>query len=170
MNISEAAERCGLPSKTLRYYETIGLVVPERQENNEYRVYSSADLARLVLLRRARAAGFSLDECRILLMRIEQRALLSTMVPAENNERMRLDLEEQRARLVQLQTELIALDAVLVDVIEHCARQPVAAELMSQADVLSNSVAGVKPIDGSWVESQSIFQPMKFTLISGESD
>jgi len=30
MNISEAAEQAGLPTKTIRYYEDIGLVAPAR--------------------------------------------------------------------------------------------------------------------------------------------
>ena len=67
MNISQAAEACGLPVKTLRYYETLGLVVPCRHPGNDYREYSQDDIRHLVFLQRARAAGFSLDECRELL-------------------------------------------------------------------------------------------------------
>ena len=46
MNIRDASERCGLPSKTLRYYESIELVVPSRSENG-YRDYCDDDVAQL---------------------------------------------------------------------------------------------------------------------------
>ncbi len=67
MNISQASEVCGLSGKTIRYYEEIGLVVPKRQEGNDYRVYSGYEIGQLRLLQQARIAGFSLAECRELL-------------------------------------------------------------------------------------------------------
>ena len=66
MNISEVAKRSGLPAKTIRYYEEIGLLQPARDANG-YRVFSSQDLHRLAFLGRARNLGFSLSECRSLL-------------------------------------------------------------------------------------------------------
>ncbi|MGO7374237.1 MerR family DNA-binding transcriptional regulator, partial [Rhizobium ruizarguesonis] len=42
MNIGEASERTGLPSKTIRYYEDIGLIRPERGGNG-YRDYAATD-------------------------------------------------------------------------------------------------------------------------------
>lgn len=66
MNIGEAAERSGLPAKTIRYYEDIGLVTPARSENG-YREFREHDLHRLCFLARARGLGFSIAECRTLL-------------------------------------------------------------------------------------------------------
>ena len=66
MNIGEAAARSGLPAKTIRYYEDIGLVAPARAANG-YRDYGPADLDRLVFLKRARRFGFSIEDCRHLL-------------------------------------------------------------------------------------------------------
>lgn len=66
MNIGTAAERSGLPPKTIRYYEAVGLVRPRRGGNN-YRSYSEADLHRLRFLQRSRSLGFSVEECRRLL-------------------------------------------------------------------------------------------------------
>ena len=66
MNIGEAANASGLPAKTIRYYEEIGLVRSGRRGNN-YRDYSDTELHNLRFLRRARALGFSIDECRQLL-------------------------------------------------------------------------------------------------------
>lgn len=66
MNISEAARLAGLPVKTVRYYEEIGLVQPDRSANG-YRSYRPRDLNRLTFVGRARSLGFSVVECRTLL-------------------------------------------------------------------------------------------------------
>jgi MerR family transcriptional regulator, copper efflux regulator len=65
MNIKDAAEATGLPPKTIRYYEEIGLVTPLRATNG-YRSFRPRDVERLEFLARARALGFSIDDCRAL--------------------------------------------------------------------------------------------------------
>ena len=67
MNIGQAASQSGLSPKTIRYYETVGLVVPQRQADNRYRNYSAADVRHLGFLHRTRQAGFSLSQSRELL-------------------------------------------------------------------------------------------------------
>lgn len=67
MNVGKVARHAGLPAKTIRYYDEIGLVSPLRAQNG-YRTYSDDDLQRLTFLKRARNLGFSIDECRELLM------------------------------------------------------------------------------------------------------
>lgn len=66
MNIGDVAERSGLPPKTIRYYEDIGLITPTRTGNG-YRDFSDSDLHKLTFLARARALGFSIEDCRNLL-------------------------------------------------------------------------------------------------------
>ena len=66
MNISDVADQTKLPPKTIRYYEDIGLVRPARSENG-YRVFAENDLHKLRFLGRARALGFSIEDCRVLL-------------------------------------------------------------------------------------------------------
>jgi MerR family transcriptional regulator, copper efflux regulator len=66
MNIGDVAETSGLPAKTIRYYEDIGLVRPSRSRNG-YRDFSEADAHKLAFLSRARSLGFSIGECRTLL-------------------------------------------------------------------------------------------------------
>ncbi len=72
MNIGQAAERAGLPVKTLRYYEEIGLIAPDRQPNG-YRDYGEAEVHKLRFLQRARGLGFSIEDCRALLSLYEDR-------------------------------------------------------------------------------------------------
>ncbi|TKZ22357.1 Cu(I)-responsive transcriptional regulator [Shimia litoralis] len=66
MNIGEISERSGLPAKTIRYYEDIGLITPDRSENG-YRLFGAQDLHKLTFLARARALGFSIEDCRTLM-------------------------------------------------------------------------------------------------------
>ncbi|NMG41580.1 Cu(I)-responsive transcriptional regulator [Chelativorans sp. ZYF759] len=66
MNIGAAARHSGLPPKTIRYYEEIGLLKADRAQNG-YRDYSGEDVHRLRFVQRARGLGFSVEECRQLL-------------------------------------------------------------------------------------------------------
>lgn len=66
MNIGQVAKLTGLNDKTLRYYESIGLVTSSRATNG-YRTYSDQNIADLHFLASARQSGFSLDECKTLL-------------------------------------------------------------------------------------------------------
>ena len=81
MNIGQVSDRAGLPAKTIRYYEEIGLVTPARDANG-YRAFSDADAHKLLFLARARALGFSIEECRALLALWEDRARASADVRA----------------------------------------------------------------------------------------
>lgn len=79
MNIRDVSEATGLPSKTIRYYESIGLVEPARSGNG-YRVFSDRDLHKLTFLCRSRALGFSIDDCRTLLALYEDEDRASSEV------------------------------------------------------------------------------------------
>lgn len=88
MQIQEFSKRTGIPAKTIRYYEEIGLLPsPARAENN-YRQYDEQDVDRLRLVAGARRLDLSLEEireilamrdrreapCRVLLERLEHKA------------------------------------------------------------------------------------------------
>lgn len=81
MNIGEVADRSGLPPKTIRYYEEIGLIRPLRSENG-YRSFRETDLHKLAFLGRARALGFSIEDCRTLLGLYEDESRESAQVKA----------------------------------------------------------------------------------------
>jgi Cu(I)-responsive transcriptional regulator len=81
MNIGAASKRSGLPAKTIRYYEEIGLMRPQRAANG-YRDYSDNDIHRLTFLQRARTLGFPIEECRQLMGLYDNRARASHDVRA----------------------------------------------------------------------------------------
>ncbi|MGB7430996.1 MAG: Cu(I)-responsive transcriptional regulator [Ahrensia sp.] len=67
MNISQAAQLSDLPVKTVRYYSDIGLIEPPGRTSAGYRDYDQTSVRKLIFIRRARAFGFSVNECRELL-------------------------------------------------------------------------------------------------------
>ena len=76
MNVGNAARRSGLPAKTIRYYEEIGLIRPARARNG-YRDYSGGDVHRLAFLKRARDLGFTIEDCRQLMALYQDRSRAS---------------------------------------------------------------------------------------------
>ena len=62
MNIGTVARRSGVPPKTIRYYESIGLIHPADRRENNYRDYSDTDVQTLRFISRARRLGFSVKE------------------------------------------------------------------------------------------------------------
>jgi MerR family copper efflux transcriptional regulator len=62
MKIGEAATASGVAAKTIRYYESIGLVQPADRRGNNYRDYSDDDVQTLLFIQRARNLGFSVRE------------------------------------------------------------------------------------------------------------
>ncbi len=64
VQIGEVADRTGLSLRTIRYYEEVGLVTPSGRTTGGFRLYSANDVSRLLLIRRMKPLGFSLDEMR----------------------------------------------------------------------------------------------------------
>ncbi|MGP3924741.1 MerR family transcriptional regulator [Streptomyces sp. 8N616] len=67
MQIGEVAERTGLSLRTIRHYEDVGLVVPSARSKGGFRLYTEADVERLMVVRRMKPLDFSLEEMRDLL-------------------------------------------------------------------------------------------------------
>ncbi|WP_415363122.1 MerR family transcriptional regulator [Saccharothrix sp. BKS2] len=67
MQIGEVAERTGLSLRTIRYYEEVGLVVPNARSQGGFRLYTEPDVDRLQVIKRMKPLGFQLEEVRELL-------------------------------------------------------------------------------------------------------
>ena len=111
MNIGKVSEITGLPAKTIRYYESIGLVVAERQRNG-YRNYGSKHVDQLQLVRQARNLGFTVHDCRSLLSLYDGSQQSSQDVRALVKER----LSEIESKIAELQS----LSLLLSQLIEQC--------------------------------------------------
>jgi DNA-binding transcriptional MerR regulator len=64
MKIGEVAQRSGVSTKAIRYYETIGVVQSPPRSANGYREYEDAVVDRLAFIRAAQASGLTLAEIR----------------------------------------------------------------------------------------------------------
>lgn len=108
MNIGMAAERSGVPAKTIRYYESIGLITEAGRTRAGYRSYGEKDVATLRFVQRARSLGFSVNDVGDLLALWRDRDRASADVKrvalehvAEIERKIR-ELESIRATLLEL--------------------------------------------------------------------
>ncbi len=62
MQIKEISRRTGLPDKTIRFYEKVGVLPPPRRLANGYRDYDEADVDHLKFVAGLRRLDFSLDD------------------------------------------------------------------------------------------------------------
>ncbi|BCK73717.1 MerR family transcriptional regulator [Streptomyces libani subsp. rufus] len=67
MQIGEVAARTELSLRTIRHYEETGLVIPSARSQGGFRLYTETDVARLMVIRRMKPLGFTLEEMRDLL-------------------------------------------------------------------------------------------------------
>jgi Cu(I)-responsive transcriptional regulator len=131
MNIGEAAQRAGLPAKTIRYYEDIGLITPPRDANG-YRAFRERDLHKLAFLARARALGFTIEDCRSLLALYEDETRASADV--------RRIAREHLGRIDDKLDALQGMRDTLAKLISACAGDnrpdcPILADLADEAGV-----------------------------------
>lgn len=105
LDISEVAQRTGLPASTLRYYEEKGLIISTGRRGLK-RIFSPAVLDQLSLIALGQAAGFSLDEIR-------------QMFSA--NGESRIDRKALRAKADELDGTIAKLSAMR-DGLQHAAR------------------------------------------------
>lgn len=110
--IGELSRRTGGNIETIRYYEHIGLLpLPDRQ--GRFRRYGTADVARLVFIRRARELGFTLDEVRALLALSEADGKASC---ADARDIAARHLWGVRAKIKDLK----AMERALADAVHRC--------------------------------------------------
>ncbi|MDQ1049097.1 MerR family copper efflux transcriptional regulator [Streptomyces sp. V4I2] len=109
MQIGEVAARTELSLRTIRHYEDTGLVIPSARSQGGFRLYTEADVARLMVIRRMKPLGFTLDEMRALLDATDRLDSGEELLPGEREELLkRIQGFEQAAqqRVEDLRTQL----------------------------------------------------------------
>lgn len=96
MQIGEVAARTELSLRTIRQYEDNGLVVPSAASPGGFPLYTDADVSRLMVVRRMKPLGFTLDETRELLRAVD---LLAAERPGTDTE---LDPDERAALVARV--------------------------------------------------------------------
>lgn len=108
MNIGTVAKRSGVPAKTIRYYESIGLIPPADRAENGYRHYSQTDLETLRFIQRARRLGFPVRDVASLLALWRDRNRASADVKAFAMRHIK-EVEQRIAELETIRKTLINL-------------------------------------------------------------
>ena len=112
MRISQIATHSGVPAKTIRYYESIGLIPAASRTENGYRQYRQQDLQTLRFVQRSRALGFTVEDVGDLL------ALW------HDKERASADVRRLAKRhidaIAQKIASLEAMRSTLTDLVERC--------------------------------------------------
>ncbi len=112
MHIGSVAEQSGVPTKTIRYYESIGLIRQARRTGSGYRVYGEHDIQTLRFIQRARGLGFSVHDVA---------ALLGLWQDAHRSSARVKDLaESHRTKIDRKIAELRGMRATLDHLIAKC--------------------------------------------------
>ncbi|GAA1917514.1 MerR family transcriptional regulator [Streptomyces sodiiphilus] len=112
MQIGQVAERTGLSLRTIRHYEEMGLVTPSARSKGGFRLYTRADVDRLMVVRRMKPLDFSLEEMRNLLTVLDE--LSSGGGSDAEREQLRQQLrafhQVAEARCEKLRAQLLAAE------------------------------------------------------------
>ena len=134
MNIGAAARHSGVPAKTIRYYESVGLIAPAARTAAGYRVYQERDVETLRFVQRARSLGFSVDDVGSLLALWQDRQRSSAEVK---------DLARRRVADINRKIgELTEMRATLTDLMQRCH-----GDQRPDCPILSGLAGGAPPED-----------------------
>ncbi|SDT03407.1 MerR family transcriptional regulator [Microbacterium paraoxydans] len=111
LRIGEVAEQTSLSLRTLRHYEEIGLVAPSARTEGGFRLYSEQDVARLMIVRRMKPLGYTLEEMRALLDVVD--AIRGGAADAETVQKLDKIRDEAHARRKKLATQVAMADDFL---------------------------------------------------------
>jgi DNA-binding transcriptional MerR regulator len=111
LRIGEVAEAVGVTTRTIRYYEELGLLAGAgTRDKGVHRQYTEADVARLRELMRLRdLLGLTLEELRELAEAEEARAALRDQWYGEPTDEERLEILDRATEIAQRQLELVEL-------------------------------------------------------------
>lgn len=130
MNIGEAARRSGVSAKTIRYYESVGLIPAAGRTASGYRAYTANEVETLRFIHRARSLGFSVADVSGLLELWRDRSRASADVKAialkhvADIERKIGELDTIRRTLLDLTTRCCGDDHPECPILEELATTP----------------------------------------------
>jgi MerR family transcriptional regulator, mercuric resistance operon regulatory protein len=104
------AQRSGVNSEAIRYYEKIALLPTPDRSAGGHRVYQENDLQRLCFIRRCREVGFSLEEIRGLLSLMDGQQVSCERVKSIADEHLR-DIQAKISDLKKIERTLRILTA-----------------------------------------------------------
>lgn len=111
--IGGVAERLGVSTRTIKYYEELGLVSPENRSPGGFRLYNASDIERLQRILRLKGMGFSLAAIReFLSVRDAAQEATRERVLAETTEHLRARQREVEERIAKTREDLKSAEAL----------------------------------------------------------
>ncbi|MDG0832778.1 MerR family transcriptional regulator [Roseateles saccharophilus] len=114
MKIGELAQRTGMATSAIRFYEASGLLPPTERGSNGYRQYGEAALQRLQMIQLGQRLGFGLDQLR---------ELFAASRDGLPHELVLQGLDERLARIDQLAADLARQRAETLELRERLASE-----------------------------------------------
>jgi MerR family copper efflux transcriptional regulator len=96
MHIGEVAARTDLSLRSLRHWEEVGLLTPSGRTDGGFRLYTEDDVQKILVIRRMKPLGFSLDQ---------MKAAMSDLETLRAPDAATSERETARAHLAHLKTE-----------------------------------------------------------------
>ncbi len=120
-SITELCNDLGITPRTIRFYETKGLVLPKRA--GKTRVYTHRDRARMILILRGKQLGFSLSDIKefLDLYEVDRTQTVQIKLLAKKVRQRIEQLEDQRQALELSLSELHAIERQALDALRHKA-------------------------------------------------
>ncbi|MDO6705297.1 Cu(I)-responsive transcriptional regulator [Photobacterium sp. 1_MG-2023] len=112
MNISDVSKQTGLTNKTIRFYESKGMISEPMRGENGYRRYSQKQVNELLMIKRSRLVGFSLEESRELLSLSRD--------PERKSADVKAKAEQKLSEIDHQIQELLAMKQSLQSLISQC--------------------------------------------------
>ena len=91
MHIGEVAARTELSLRSLRHWEEVGLLHPSGRSEGGFRLYTEDDVERILVIRRMKPLGFSIDEMKAVMADVEVLGAADVTVEVAGEARRRLD-------------------------------------------------------------------------------
>lgn len=117
MKINQLSKMSKVASKTIRYYEEVGVLPKASRHSNGYREYKAEDIERLIFIRRCRELQIPLEQIKILIQ-------VQTDKSSSCNE-VDLLIELQLNKVRQTISELTLLEKTLNTLVKSCSKDSV---------------------------------------------
>lgn len=133
--IGQVKAQSGVPIKTIRYYEQLGLIESVDRTDGGFRLFSPQVISRLSFIRRSQHLGFSLQEIKQILTIHDRGQLPCEQVRHHINIKL-ADIDHRIAELKQLKQELLDLvqDPPAIEELEA----PIICPIIQQSNRKSN--------------------------------
>ncbi len=148
MHIGEVAARTELSLRTIRHYEDAGLVVPSARSQGGFRLYTESDVARLMVIRRMKPLGFTLEQMRELLHatdRLDSAEDLPAGEREEYVERVRAFERTAVERVRDLRTRLARAEEFAATLRERLAPAAPTTRSPTSLDAAAGGVVDTEP-------------------------